>query len=325
MPECYFLGTSISWVGTTEPLSNGSTIVNSTATATYTIDDQDPINFNVPVSSNSNSYYNQILFDIGQLSYGQHKLVVEYFGNSTSAPLALNYFVQQNAPSSTTNNSPTSTTSILSSSSPNSSPSSSATIDRKPTEARAIIGGIIGGLVLISLLLALFFFYRRRNNRRSQALDEKSITADVMNPFTLSSSNSTSIFLPQNYTSNGQFLPSQSLSGRFAQKGQPSDPASMSSSGEISPLTTLQSHFSPPAFIPPSQAPSSSRLPPTSPQSNLDGTKTRVPQAETEPLMQRSPSPRGANAGFLLHEDSGVRMPPSEDNVVELPPSYTPG
>ena len=320
-----FSGTSISWVGTTEPLSNGSTIVNSTATATYTIDDQDPINFIVPVSSNANSYYNQILFDIGQLSLGQHKLVVEYFGNSTSVPLALNYFVQQNAPSSTTNNSPTSTSSapvpLISSSS--SSPSSSTTtvIDRKPTGA--IVGGVIGGLVLISLLLGLFFFCRRRSNQRSQALDEKSITADVMNPFTLThpgpSSNSTSVFLPQDYTSNGQSLPSQSMSSKFAQKGQLSDPASTSGSGGISPLTTLQAFTSTP------QAPPSSCLPPTSPQSNLDGTRTIVPQAETEPLMQRSPSPRGANAVFLLHEDSGVRMPPPENEVVELPPFYTPG
>jgi hypothetical protein len=318
-----FLGTSISWVGTTEPrstLSNG--VVNSSATATYTIDDQEPIKFNVPLSPNSNPYFNQILFDVGQLSFGQHKLVVEYFGNSTSAPLALNYFVQQNAPSSTTNSSPT----IIITSAPEPLSSSSNSSPRKPTAA--IIGGIIGGLVLISLLLALFFFYRRRNNRRSQALDEKSITADVINPFTLPPSNSASTFLPQNYTSNGQSLPSQSMSSKFAQKGQPSDPASTSSSGGISPLTALQSDFSPPALIPQPEALSSSCLPlSTSPQSNLDGTRTRVPPAETEPLMQRSPSPRGDNAVFLMHEDSGVRMPPSEDDrdVVELPPSYTPG
>ena len=328
MPECFFfLGTSISWVGTVEPLSNGSTIVNSTASATYTIDDQDPINFLVPVSSNSLSYFNQIFFDTGQLSFGQHKLVVTYFGNTTSAPLALNYFVQEDsdAPTSTTSNSsPTSTsTSVPSGSSSNSSAASSSTTI-KPTAA--IIGGVIGGIVLISLLLALFFFNRRRNSRKLQALEEESyISPGVLNPFTVSSPNPTSDFLPENYTSNGhigQSLPSQPISGKFTQMSQqPSDPASMSSSGGNTPLPPLRPQFSLPA------SPSSSSLPLTGRQTNFDGTKTtEVSQDETEPLMHhQSLAPGGANARILLHEDSGVRIPPAEDNVEELPPNYTPG
>lgn len=287
------------------------------ASATYTIDDQDPINFVVPISSNNNTYYNQLLFDTGQLPFGQHKLVVTYFGNSTTVPLALNYFVQQDASSSTSS---INTTSIPSGSASNSSesPSSSTTVHRD-----AIIGGVIGGLVLISLLLVLLFINRRRssNNRRSQALSEKSTTVpspDILyvNPFTLPS-NPTSTFLSQSYTSNGQSLPSH-ISSKFTQRGQPSDLASTSSRGGISPdspLTLLQPHFSSLAFI--SSSSESSPPPLARLQTNVDGAKTTLPRAATEPSVQRSQS--RASARFVLHEDSGVRIP----SAVELPPSYT--
>lgn len=298
------------------------------ASATYAVDDQDPINFLVPISSNSNTYYNQILFETGQLPSGQHKVVVTYYGNSTTVPLALNYFLQQDASSSSStssNNTTTASGSIPSASSSNSSPSSSTTIQRKPTEA--IIGGITGGVVLISLLLALFFFNRRRNKRRAQTLSEKSNTvttpSDIyVEPFTVPPSNPTSTFLPQNYASNGQSLHSSAISSKFTQRAQLTDPLSTSSSGVFPPLTSLQPESSSTTF----SSPPSPSFPLTGSQTNFDvGTRSRISQPGKEPSMQRSPSPRGANARFLLHEDSGVRMPPAVNDVVELPPSYTPG
>ena len=319
----YFVGTSISWVGYTQPLSDGTP-----TSSTYSIDGQTPISFPVPASPDSNTYFNQILFKSGQLSSGQHKLVVTYTGNSTTAPLVLNYFVQEGTASSTSSNSssnaPTST-SVPSSSSSSSTPNvgtsgSSTTIDRKPTGA--IIGGVIGGLVLISLLLGLFFI-RRRNNRSVQALSEKS-HIEVVDPFiALPSTHPTSTSLRQNHASNGQSLPSQSISSKFTQRGQTSDLASTSSSGGISPLTPLRPQLSSPTFISPS-----SRLHLVGSQTNIiDGTMTKARESATEPLMQRSPSPRlaGGNARFLRHEDSGVRMPPPEEDLIELPPFYTPG
>ena len=310
------LGTSISWVGYTQPLS-----VGTPTSSTYSIDGQTPISFPVPASPDSNTYFNQILFQAGQLSSGQHKLVVTYTGNSTTAPLVLNYFVQEGAASSTSSsNAPTSTSSSSSTSNVGSS-SSSTTIDRKPTGA--IIGGVIGGLVLISLLLGLFFI-RRRNNRRVQTLSEKSYIdtpLEVVDPFiALPSTHPTSTFLPKNHASNGQSLPSQSISSKFTQRGQPSDLASTSSGGGISPLTPLRPQLSSPMLI----SPPSSRLHLAGSQTNvIDGTMTKAREAAT----QRSPSPRlgGGNARFLRHEDSGVRMPLSEEGVVELPPFYTPG
>ena len=255
-----------------------------------------------------------MLFETAQLSPGQHKLVVTYYGNSTTVPLSLSYFVQQDSPSSTSsNNTPTSTSVPPGNSSPKSLP---------------IIGGVIGGLVFISLLLVLFFFTRRRNNRRSQAraLNEV-LYIDIADPFTVPSSNPTSI-PPKNYTPNVQSLSSPSISSKFSQSAQPSDPRRTSSSGGIPPLTPLalpagQPRFSSLASIPPSSSP----LLLTGSRTSLDGIRTTVPQAATEPMIQQSPSPQGANVRFVRHEDSGVRVSLAnvEDDVVELPPLYTPG
>ena len=199
------------------------------ASATYTVDDQDPISFLVPVSSNSNTYYNQILFETGQLPFGQHKLVVTYLGNSTTVPLALNYFVQQDTSSSTSSNA---TSSLPSGTSSNSSTSSSTAVNREPTEA--IIGGIIGGLVLISLLLALFF-NRRCYNRRSPSPGDSEV-----NPFTVPP---TSAFLPQNTS-----IPSHPITSKSTPRSQYSgsdlDLTKTSSGDGNSPLTPLRPQFS---------------------------------------------------------------------------------
>ena len=270
-----------------------------------------------------------MIFETGQLSPGQHKLIVGYNGNGSTVPLFFNYFVQQDGlgPSSTSSGPLASGTSMSSSSSVS---SSSTTIVRQPIEA--IIGGVIGRLILIFLLIALLFFNRRSKNWKLRALSEMSYTAPfpyvaLANSFNLPSSNPASIFLPEDYTSNGQSLPSQFISGKFTQthrRSQSSDPSSMSSIGDIPSLTPLRPlrrpQFSSPVFI----SPSPSSLPLSGSQTNFDGTRFTVPQAETESFMQRS-SPRGANARFLRYEDSGVRIPAAEDEVFKLPPFYTPG
>jgi hypothetical protein len=203
-------------------------------------------------TSDPDQYYEKF-FEVGQLPPGQHKLVVAYFGNSATLPLELNYFVQQDASSSSSG---------------------------KSTDA--IIGGAIGGFVFILLFLGALFFNRRRNNRRLQA--------PVANPFTVPPWGPTSSFLPQNYTSNGQSPPSQSISSKSLHRGQLSNPTSMSSSGGIRPSTPLRSQFSSPAFTSPT---------PTGSQTSLNSTRARVPQAATEPFVQRSFSPQRANANFV--------------------------
>ena len=250
------------------------------ANASYTIDDQEQITF--PVESLSNLLFNQLLFKTGQLSPGQHKLVVTYIGNnSNSQPLQFNYLVQQDVPSSiTSSNTPTTSDTTTSTSVPWNSLPVSNSLPGKPTNA--IIGGVIGGIVFI-LLLALFFL-RRRNERRSY-------TPNVTHPFTTSPTTLTS----QSYTSDGQSLssPSYSISSKFTHTTQPS--------------------------------PTSPRLPFPGSQTYRGATKTISSQTTTESSIQPSPTSPGTNARFLRHEDSGVRIARAGDDVVELPPFYTPG
>jgi len=137
-----FSGTSIIAFGTTQNID--ITSMASAVTATYAIDDQDPIIFIVPCTGIGVNFYNQMLFEANNLSPGNHTLVIEYRGNNvTTPPLLLNYFVQQ-------------ATQLSFSPPPSPSPpfvfSSSPTFHRKPTVT--IIGGVIS-VFLISLLLSL--------------------------------------------------------------------------------------------------------------------------------------------------------------------------
>jgi hypothetical protein len=99
----------------------------SSAVATYGIDSKEPVLFSVGDDS-LRDVSGVLLFETGPLPPGEHNLNVVYFGNNSTSPLAITYFVIQNEPSSLSN--------------------SSTTIHRKP-----IIGGIIRGLVLILVLL----------------------------------------------------------------------------------------------------------------------------------------------------------------------------
>ena len=338
MPEFQNLGTSISLFGSNQFLNL------SIANATYTIDDQEPFTFSV---GGTTTVFNQLIFEAGQLSPGQHKLLVTYLGTNTSIttnnftmqqPLIISYFVQQDGTSFISSNTPGSTSTGDSSagSTPTSVPSglpfNSSPVNGKPTDA--IIGGVIGGLVLVSLLIALFFLYRRKN-RRSNAPGQMSYAVpspDVVNPFTVPPSIPTSTFQPQRFISNGQSFPSQTISSKFSHRNQPSDPASMSSysSGGSSPVVLLtplrrQPGFSSPTFISPSSE--SPRPPLTGSQTNFVSARPRFPQSatRTDLPIQQSPSSQRDDARFLWHEDSGVRIPPAENRVVEFPPIYSPG
>ena len=60
----------------------------------------------------------------------------------------------------------------------------------------------------------------------------------------------------------------------------------------------------------------------------VDLIKPAIRNTETIPLMQPSTSAQLANEGgdlVLQHADSGVRMPPAQGHLVELPPVYTSG
>ncbi|KAF8811573.1 hypothetical protein BYT27DRAFT_7240265 [Phlegmacium glaucopus] len=328
-----FSGVSLSWMGFTPghfPLIPSS--------ATYSIDGQTPTTFLVPALSSDGAMevYNQILFQSAKLSPGLHTLIVTHKGNSSTAPLVLDYFVVQDGPSTSTSSSSSAPT--ISSSAPASSSTSSSTTTN---HTGAIVGGVIGGLVVLLLLLILFLLIRRRNNRRTKALDEKSnaspdlVEPFIVDPFTIPPSDlySSSTLLSQPYTSKGQLSTPPTTSGKFTHRNSPSD-APSTSSNMISTFPPTNASSASGGAIPALQvrspspmntSSSSSRLPYVG--SQTDGSMAKVREAESEAVhsRQQSESSRGGDPRFLRHEDSGLRIPPAEDEVVELPPLYTPG
>ena len=254
--------------------------------AIYSIDGQTPIPFLVPALSaaNARQLYNQAFFKTVTLSPGQHELIVTYQGNSGTAPLALDYFIVQNATSSSATSALTSVpgaTSATSSSVPSSSSSNSTSnLDSKKSPLVGIIVGVVGGVIALVLLLLLY--NRRRNNLRAQKLKENSNPE----PFTLS---------PQSYTSevrSFQVTPQPSgFSSKFSQRREPAQAGTSIST----PSPVIGERISP---ITPA-----------------------IRNTETMSLMQPSTSALGSDLGFLQHAVSGVRMMPhAQGNLVELVP-----
>ncbi len=77
----------------------------STKTASYSIDGQPPIPFDVlpeattPGFGPNATYYNILLFDTGSLPAGPHILDVTYLGTSKTTPLSFQFLVVQNGTS----------------------------------------------------------------------------------------------------------------------------------------------------------------------------------------------------------------------------------
>ncbi|KAF8880153.1 hypothetical protein BD779DRAFT_1099478 [Infundibulicybe gibba] len=163
-----FTGTSVSWVGSILHLGPANQSI-STGSATYSIDEAEPVPFELhtpPVvnyhTNNSTTQValnltNQVFFTSPTLSPGPHSLKVTYEGNQTAVPLALNHFVVANNVSTT---------------SPSANrPSTSAPIG-------AIVGGVIGGIAV--LCLAAFLLRRRsrqwKTSRKRSSIDHDDTT-----------------------------------------------------------------------------------------------------------------------------------------------------
>lgn len=286
------LGVSVSLLG----FIPGANFPLKSSSATYSVDGQSPINFVVPglSSPNASQLFHQVLFTTGQLSAGQHQLVVTHQGNVSAAPLALDYFVLQTGPlpsgSSSTGSTPTSSSSSTSS-----------------TTKKAIIGGVVGGTILLLLLLSiLFLFIRRRKNKNRGKPDDSHDIVDAFTAPTLT-------------------LAPQLIDTKFKTTDRPT-----AASNVIPRLPPTDTGPSMPA-LPALRHPNSSLpviISPPSPQplTNVpDGTTTRGPEAETAYLTKPSAVPPRGDGRFLRHEDSGIRMPAADDEPVELPPFYTSG
>ncbi|KAF9018115.1 hypothetical protein BDP27DRAFT_1378475 [Rhodocollybia butyracea] len=80
-----FNGTSLSLYGTL----NG----NISNTAMYTVDERNPVGFELPGPATAASLENQLLFTASNLSAGEHTVVVAFNGTTQGMPLEIGYFL----------------------------------------------------------------------------------------------------------------------------------------------------------------------------------------------------------------------------------------
>ena len=316
-------GTQLSWYGfiPTELSHNPSL-------GTYTIDGQTtPTTFTLKglTSANSATIYNQQFFQTPKLSSsGPHELVVTFRGDSSSTPLTVTYILIQNGnlsisapytPSSSSSSSPSKSTGSSSSSSTGMTTSSHTS----HVSAGAIAGGIVGGLAL--LLLCLIFVICFRKRRRPPALPSTPEEKAFIEPFHIPSSSPqdteyTSPLHNVGYSRKPTHAPQPSF-----QSYDPPSSAATSSGGSPSNVAApgrLAQHQTQPLAYPS--------------RKQMEAASSIVPNTATTQISSSSgdaPMSSDVTSGrsrVVLHQDSGIRLPrEGEEEVVEVPPLYTPG
>ncbi|KAF5372137.1 hypothetical protein D9758_005074 [Tetrapyrgos nigripes] len=151
-----FNGTSIQMYGELSPH-------NSSNTATYQIDDNDPQQFALfpPTVFTSNIWTQQSLVDVNSLSPGEHTLVVTHNGSATGMPLTVDYFLVTSLTTAEQQQSP----------SPTPPPTRQSNSSRN-RQLDGIIGGIVGGVVVLTLVsFAIIWRMKRRRRSREEELE----------------------------------------------------------------------------------------------------------------------------------------------------------
>ena len=148
----YRLGSSLDWYGFYD-----KALPFATTTSTYSSDGQPPITFGINGVSSGDFgvMLNQILFQTGPISLGQHTLQVIYNGNSKTTPLSINGVLVQN----NTVTSGSGITSAIPTASGLSTPLptlSSGAVHKHAKHTGIIIGCVLGGLLLV--LSGVFIF-----------------------------------------------------------------------------------------------------------------------------------------------------------------------
>ena len=276
-------------------------IPSTPGSATYSIDGQTPTFFSVPGSFYAIPFYNQVFFKTKTLSYGRHQIVVTYQGNSGVAPLALDNFIVQGAPSN---------------------------LDSKKPSLTGIIVGVVGGVLVFALLLLLYI--RKRNNRRARELKEnpkpdpftlspRAYTPEVMSLTSRPSKMSQNRELVANGhgTNTSDVLLSRTPRSFSSTNSQSREPAANAPGTNISEVLsrtfsskTTQSRISATNAPGPSGYHDSTSPTVTEATSSSSNRNTEFIQPSTSPQSDNSDDP------ILQHADSGVRLPR------ELPPAY---
>ncbi|KAF5388958.1 hypothetical protein D9757_005022 [Collybiopsis confluens] len=142
-----FNGTSISLYG--------DLLTNVSNTASYQVDDHDPVTVQMPGGIGSTTSSKYPLFTASDLSVGEHTLVLAFNGSKSGMPLDVNYFYVQ---------SPTSAQQA--------SPISPPPAPSKHSNRGVVLGAVLGSVIPVVLLfvLAAAWFWRRSRRKKAQRL-----------------------------------------------------------------------------------------------------------------------------------------------------------
>jgi hypothetical protein len=315
-PTMTIAGTQLSWYGFIP-----TELPHNPSLGTYAIDGQTtPTTFTLKglTSANSATIYNQQFFQTPKLSSsGPHELVVTFRGDSSSTPLTItNILIQNGNLSISAPYTPSSTSSSSSPKKSTASSSSTGVTTSSPTShvsAGAIAGGIVGGLAL--LLLCLLFVICFRKRRRPPALPSTPEEKAVIEPF----------HVPEQHTSplhNAGYSqkPTHAPQPSFQSYDPPSSTAT-SSGGSPSnvavPGRLAQYQSQPLAYPSRKHAEAASSIVPTTATTQTSSSSRDAPMAGDV---------ASGRSRVVLHQDSGIRLPrEGEEEVVEVPPLYTPG
>lgn len=314
-----FIGTQLSWYGFIP-----TELPHNPSLATYTIDGQTtPTTFTLKglSSANSATIYNQQFFQTPKLSSsGPHELVVTFRGDSSSTPLTVTNILIQNGnlsisapytPSSSSSSSPSKSTG-------SSSSSSTGITTSSPTShvsAGAIAGGIVGGIAL--LLLCLLFVICFRKRRRAPALPSTFEEKAVIEPFHVPSSPPQDTeYTPPLHNAGYSRKPTHAPQPSFQSYDPPSS-AATSSGGAPSNVGRLAQHQTQPLAYPSGkQMEAASSIGPTTATTQVSSSSGDAPMSSDVP---------SGRSRVVMHQDSGIRLPREAEEVVEVPPLYTPG
>lgn len=304
-----FIGNRLGWFGI---IPGGEPPAPSRAE--YSVDGTPFVSFNLPglpAGSNTTTIFNIPFFTTDVLQQGLHTLTVRYLGNDSTTPLTLNNLLIVNASAPSTTEKPTN------SSSPTPLPNPqfpNQSNNRKSNSTGAFVGGFVGGFVGLGLIIVSLFLYRRHSRRK-----EVNSVVDGITPFQLESapnpqtrhsglgSNGVTSFRTKGgiqRTAVPTINENEPLLLNGDSSGQGSTPTATTSAGGVHNRT--ESNLSNPV-------PSDEPLPPRGNELHNSSNFSSSINA----------SLAGGRSIQIQHEDSGLRINPSQNRVVELPPTYT--
>ncbi|KAF8148459.1 hypothetical protein B0H34DRAFT_264925 [Crassisporium funariophilum] len=295
-----FIGKSVSWYGFIP-----SQLPGNATWATYSIDGGNPVTFRLnglPLA-NSNSMGNQIFFSTPDLEPGPHSLLVTHQGDETTTPLTLDYLIVANATSSS------------------STPSSS----KASAPIGAIVGGVIGGIAFIAVIV-MFFLWRRRQNRNHSPREHTLDLTGGEKPRPVSPSNMGEVtpFVSPNQSGPGSVFTAGfgQPPSSYATSAPSTSPSDYSGTGNLTSIYGGDLRLHRPLSLTssaPSIAPASTRAARKQQEAAASSSQSSGPDRMSGNTNSSRPS------RVVHHEDSGIRMPVAEEEVVvEVPPSYTP-